>query len=94
MARGGEVVWDREVGARRPSLLISFVWNVGEMTTTDDTPFKCIFCLRSDRTFCSTEHVIPQSLGNDELVLPVGWVCDSCNQHFGTEIEAKALHSW
>jgi hypothetical protein len=39
---------------------------------------QCIYCLTSDGDFTSEEHVIPESLGNDELILR-GAVCDVCN---------------
>lgn len=54
-------------------------------------PNKCLFCLRTDRTFARQEHPIPESLGNDDLVLPPGYVCDSCNQYFGSKLEGKVL---
>jgi len=39
----------------------------------------CLFCL-SEGPF-TVEHVIPESLGNDDLVLE-GQVCAGCNNHF------------
>lgn len=39
----------------------------------------CLFCRRRDVPFTSFEHVIPESLGNTEKVLPPGVVCDQCN---------------
>lgn len=39
----------------------------------------CLFC-QSDKPFAA-EHVIPESLGNDDLVL-VDQVCADCNNHF------------
>jgi hypothetical protein len=39
----------------------------------------CLFCLKTDGGFRSIEHPIPESLGNTELVLPNGVVCDRCN---------------
>jgi hypothetical protein len=39
----------------------------------------CLFC-QSDKPF-TVEHVIPASLGNDDLVL-VDQVCGACNNHF------------
>lgn len=39
----------------------------------------CVFCLGRQEGFTSVEHVIPESLGNQELVLPRGVVCDTCN---------------
>ena len=40
---------------------------------------KCIYCLSTTGNFKSEEHIFPESLGNDELVLPKGYVCDKCN---------------
>lgn len=54
-------------------------------------PYKCVFCLRSDRSFSRREHPIPESLGNDDLILPQGFVCDSCNQYFGLKVEQQVL---
>jgi HNH endonuclease len=39
----------------------------------------CLFCKQGDGGFVSAEHVFPESLGNTELVLPPGVVCDRCN---------------
>jgi len=41
----------------------------------------CIFCKQNSSTakFESKEHIIPDSLGNKELILPAGVVCDNCN---------------
>lgn len=54
-------------------------------------PFKCIFCDAAG-PFCSEEHVVPHSLGNDLVVLAPGWVCDTCNSIFGA-FESRVLHS-
>ncbi len=45
----------------------------------NESPFKCIYCLKSSEPFTSIEHIIPEGLGNEELILPKGFVCDSCN---------------
>jgi hypothetical protein len=39
----------------------------------------CFLCLQIDGGFTSLEHPIAESLGNTELVLPKGIVCDRCN---------------
>jgi hypothetical protein len=39
----------------------------------------CLICRRSDGGFTTEEHVIPESLGNTEKLLPPGVVCDRCN---------------
>ncbi len=46
---------------------------------------ECLYCRQTNRSFCSVEHVIPESLGNTDsqfnraIVLPKGVVCDHCN---------------
>lgn len=42
-------------------------------------PMSCLFCRRDDGGFTSREHAFPESLGNVELILPPGVVCDRCN---------------
>jgi len=37
------------------------------------------------------EHIIPESLGNWEHVLPPGVVCDKCNNYLGRKVEAPLL---
>lgn len=54
---------------------------------------RCIFCKTESAGTRSIEHVIPESLGNTDHVLPVGLVCDGCNQYFGTKIEQPLLSS-
>lgn len=41
--------------------------------------------------FSKSEHPIPESLGNDDFILEPGFVCDSCNQYFGSKVEEKVL---
>jgi hypothetical protein len=48
-------------------------------TVTHD---KCIFCLRSDNSFTKEAHIIPESAGNTDLLLPRGYECDDCNEGF------------
>jgi hypothetical protein len=52
----------------------------------------CLYCRRTDVPFERIEHPIPESLGNDDLIIPKGWVCDPCNQYFGAKLEFKALN--
>jgi len=56
-------------------------------------PFRCLFCLESKGPFSRIEHIIPESLGNDDDFLEPGFVCDQCNQYFGSEVENKALNA-
>jgi hypothetical protein len=51
---------------------------------------QCIFCKSRTNEFTQTEHLIPESLGGDQ-VLPPGFVCDPCNGYFGREVERRAL---
>ena len=39
----------------------------------------CIYCLKKSAPFNSEEHILPEALGNEELILPRGYVCDKCN---------------
>lgn len=48
----------------------------------------CLFC-HSEGPFAN-EHVIPASLGNDDLIL-VNEVCARCNNHFSHKVEAPVL---
>ncbi|MGF1939480.1 MAG: HNH endonuclease [Nostoc sp. ChiQUE02] len=56
-------------------------------------PFKCLFCLSTKGPFQRVEHPIPESLGNDELTLPPGFVCDPCNQYFGAKVENFVINA-
>lgn len=52
----------------------------------------CILCKSSDGAYTTKEHVIPESLGGgDEVLLPMGLVCDQCQNYFGTKIEQSVL---
>ena len=56
--------------------------------------FECLFCKTTDRqAFRRIEHIIPESLGNDEMMLEPGFVCDTCNQYFGAKVENRMLNS-
>ena len=54
---------------------------------------RCIFCKRDSSKSVSVEHIIPESLGNIDHVLPVGAVCDGCNQYFARKVERPLLES-
>lgn len=55
---------------------------------------RCLFCKDNSEDSRSSEHIIPESLGNKEHILPPGWVCDSCNNYFARKVEAPFLESW
>lgn len=50
---------------------------------------RCLFCL-GDGPFNTIEHIIPESLGNDDLFIK-GLVCDGCQRYLGTNIEKLVL---
>ncbi len=52
---------------------------------------QCIFCHKDSSTSKSVEHIIPESLGNKEHILPKGYVCDACNHYFSVKIESQLL---
>ena len=52
---------------------------------------NCLFCKNISDNSSSVEHIIPESLGNKEHVLPKGIVCDQCNQYFAIKIEKEVL---
>lgn len=54
---------------------------------------KCIFCNKSSEDSNSVEHILPESLGNDVLVLEKGIVCDKCNNYIARKIEKPVLDS-
>lgn len=54
---------------------------------------RCIFCKSDTSESKTVEHIIPESLGNTEHILPVGVVCDNCNNYFAREIEKPLLES-
>lgn len=51
----------------------------------------CLICSAGD-SFKSAEHIVPESLGNDLLVLAPGWVCDRCN-NWCSAFEGRVLNS-
>ena len=51
---------------------------------------KCIFCLTESGDFNTIEHIVPESLGNNDDILEKA-VCDKCQNYFGTEIEHYIL---
>jgi hypothetical protein len=54
---------------------------------------RCIFCKKDASSSRSLEHIIPESLGNEEHTLPPGVVCDACNNYFAIAIEQPVLES-
>lgn len=54
---------------------------------------RCIFCKSPTAGCWSVEHIMPESLGNTEHVLPPEWVCDDCNNYIARKVEAPFLDS-
>jgi hypothetical protein len=54
---------------------------------------RCIFCKQDSSTSKTTEHIIPEALGNKEHIFPRGVVCDNCNTYFGLKVEKPLLDS-
>jgi hypothetical protein len=54
---------------------------------------RCIFCKKDSSTSRSVEHILPESLGNEEHILPPGIVCDRCNNYFASSVEQAVLES-
>lgn len=52
---------------------------------------KCLFCKEDSTNTKSIEHIIPESLGNKSLLLPLGYVCDKCNNYFARKVEKPFL---
>lgn len=52
---------------------------------------NCLFCKCASGNSKSVEHIIPESLGNKEHILPKGYVCDNCNNYFAVKIEGQLL---
>jgi hypothetical protein len=50
----------------------------------------CLFC-QSLGPYSTIEHIIPESLGNDTLLLK-DEVCDTCQNYFGKEVEYFVLN--
>ena len=54
---------------------------------------KCIFCKQVSDDSVSREHILPESLGNVDAILPPRIVCDKCNNYFSREVEKPVLSS-
>lgn len=52
---------------------------------------RCLFCKNDSSNTKSVEHIVPESLGNKTFVLPIGYVCDKCNNYFARKVEKPFL---
>jgi hypothetical protein len=57
------------------------------------TKERCIFCKKDSRDSRSVEHILPESLGNEDHILGRGIVCDGCNNYFASSVEQPILES-
>lgn len=54
----------------------------------------CLVCRGSDGGFTSAEHAFPESLGNTEIVLQNGVVCDRCNNGVLSDLDQTLTEFW
>lgn len=55
-------------------------------------PNRCIWCQRQPPEISfNLSHVLPESVGNNQQILPSGVVCKSCNSYFGSKVEPALL---
>lgn len=52
---------------------------------------RCIYCLQDSSSSRSIPHVAPEALGPHDLALPVGAICDDCNQYLGRELDSVLM---
>lgn len=55
---------------------------------------RCLFCKQDSSETKSVEHIIPESLGNKTFILPLGFVCDKCNNYFARKVEKQFLEQY
>jgi hypothetical protein len=74
-------------------LILEWQKGITKNQENDDVKInKCIYCLRSDHSFQSEEHIFPEGLGNDEAILPKGYVCDRCNNGILSELDSYLIN--
>ncbi len=54
---------------------------------------QCIFCKDSNGKFSSEEHPLPESLGNYNTTLPIGFVCDNCNNTILSKLDTILINA-
>ena len=52
----------------------------------------CIICRNNKGTFSSIEHIFPEALGNTELILEKGLVCDNCNSTLLSQLDDNLIN--
>lgn len=58
----------------------------------ESTIKKCIYCLSETATFISEEHILPETLAGDEMYLPRGMVCDTCNNGISSKLDEALIN--
>jgi hypothetical protein len=61
------------------SAILDAVRAIETLLPSTSVTHRCIYCLRTDGAFASEEHVLPEGLGNQRVLLPCGYACDACN---------------
>jgi hypothetical protein len=54
----------------------------------------CLFCRKSDGGFTTVEHALAESVGNTEIVLENGVVCDRCNNGELSNLDQALADFW
>jgi hypothetical protein len=54
----------------------------------------CLFCRKSDGGFTTAEHSLSHSIGNTEVVLENGIVCDRCNNGVLSQLDQALAEFW
>src|SRR5262249_34466469 len=62
--------------------------SIGTVETSSD---RCIYCLTASGDFTAEEHIFPESLGNDELILRKGLVCKECNNEVLSALDSALI---
>jgi hypothetical protein len=60
---------------------------------TADREHGCLVCLESGKPSAAIEHIVPEGLGNAQLVLPAGVVCDDCNHGVCSDLDDHLIRS-
>ncbi len=55
------------------SLILRAIWAIDEPPEREEIRGCCIYCLKTDVSFSSEEHIYPESLGKYESILPKGY---------------------
>lgn len=55
---------------------------------------RCVFCKLNSDASVLVEHIIPESLGNIDHVLPPRWVCNECNNYLARKVEKPFLETF